>query len=456
MISLGLPDLAGVLGLGAEGLPSTDFRGVTIDSRKSCEGMLFVALKGTNFDGHAFVEAARRNGAVAALVETPQDCDIPQLRVGDCKQAMARLANYWRRQCDPCVIALTGSNGKTTVKEMLYRILSGQAATLATRGNYNNDIGVPLTLFELDPGQRFAIIEMGANHRGEIANLAEIAEPDIVYVNNVAAAHLAGFGSLEGVIEAKGELYAYCGAGQRALFNVDEAASSRWRESCAAERQFTCGLDRDADVGARWRLDGETLAVKFRYGTREHACVLGVLGEHNVRNALAAVSLALLAGIDFGAAVEGLDGFSGVKGRLQVLHGPSRSRVIDDSYNANPDSLEAGLRVLCSLEGSAWLALGDMAELGPGAERFHREAALTARSLGVEKMFAIGEMSCLASRDFGEGGHCYARIEEMAEAILAQIHQGVNLLVKGSRAAGMERLVTLLTAPVERGDANAV
>ena len=456
MISLRLPDLAAVLGADAAGLPAIEFRGVTIDSRKSCEGMLIVALKGANFDGHAFIEAAKQNGAVAAIVETPQDCEIPQIRVGDCKQAMARLANYWRRQCDPCVIALTGSNGKTTVKEMLYRILSGQAATLATRGNYNNDIGVPLTLYELDPGQRFAIIEMGANHRGEIANLAEIAAPDIVYVNNVAAAHLAGFGSIEGVIEAKGELYAYCGPEQRALFNVDEAASSRWRESCAANRQFSCGLDNEADVGARWRLDGETLVVEFHYGAQSRACALGVLGEHNVRNALAAVSLALLAGIDFDAAVDGLDGFSGVKGRLQMLYGPSRSRVIDDSYNANPDSLEAGVRVLCSLEGSAWLALGDMAELGPDAERFHREAALAARRLGVEKMFAIGDMSCLASRDFGEGGHCYARIEEMADAILAQIHQGVNLLVKGSRADGMERLVALLTAPVEREDANAV
>jgi UDP-N-acetylmuramoyl-tripeptide--D-alanyl-D-alanine ligase len=456
VISLTLPQLAGVLGLDRGELPSSEFRGVTIDSRKSCEGMLFVALKGANFDGHAFIEAARQNGAVAALVESVQDSEIPQIRVADCKQAMARLANYWRRHCDPCVIALTGSNGKTTIKEMLYRILSGQAATLATRGNYNNDIGVPLTLFELDPGYRFAIIEMGANHRGEIANLADIAAPDVVYVNNVAAAHLAGFGSIQGVIEAKGELYAYCGTEQRALFNVDEAACDHWRKHCAAEQQFTCGLDNDADVGARWQLAGESLRVEFHYGGQNRACTLGVLGEHNVRNALAAVSLALLAGMNFVTAVDALDGFSGVKGRLQVIAGPAGSRLIDDSYNANPDSLEAGVRVLCSLEGSAWLALGDMAELGPDAQQFHRQAALTARSLGVEKMFAIGEMSCLASRDFGVGGRGYERIEDMAEAILAQIHQGVNLLVKGSRAAGMERLVALLTAPVEREDVNAV
>ena len=456
MIKLELPKLATVLGVDPEGLPADGFRGVTIDSRKACDGMLFVAIKGDNFDGHAFVDAARHNGAAAALVEESQDSDIPQVVVADCKQAMAQLANYWRRQCDPLVIALTGSNGKTTVKEMLYRILSGQAATLATRGNFNNDIGVPLTLFELDPGHEFAIVEMGANHRGEIASLAEITEPDIVYVNNVAAAHLAGFGSVQGVIEAKGELYTYCGPEQLALFNVDEAASDYWRKTCAAERHFTCGLDAEADVSAEWRIDGENLEVEFIHEGQRHGCRLGVLGEHNVRNALAAVSLALLADVDLAAAVEGLDGFSGVKGRLQVLPGPAGSRLVDDSYNANPDSLVAGIRVLCALDGRAWLALGDMAELGTEAEQFHLEAARSARDLGIEKLFAVGEMSCLASREFGDGGYCFERIEELADTILAQIDEHVNLLVKGSRAAGMERLVSLLTTPVERGEANAV
>ena len=456
MISMTLESLAGVLGVESEGLANGAFEGVTIDSRQDCEGKLFVAIKGDNFDGHQFVETAYRNGASAALVEVRQDCDIPQILVADCKHAMGSLANHWRWHCNPLVIALTGSNGKTTVKEMLHQILAREADTLATRGNFNNDIGLPLTLFELKPGDEFAILEMGANHRGEIARLAEIGEPDIVYVNNVAAAHLAGFGSIQGVVEAKGELYTYCGAEQKALFNVDEVASGFWRENCAAQTRLNCGLDKPADVTAAWSGDAEALRVEFSYQGETQACDLGVIGEHNVRNALAAVSLALLAGISLQTAVSNLAGFSGVKGRLQIMAGPARSRIVNDSYNANPDSLEAGIKVLCSLKGSPWLALGDMAELGSEEVEMHREAARKARSHGVEKLFGIGEMSCIASETFGDGGFCYQDIDDMAQAIRSQIHENVNLLVKGSRSAGMERLVTLLTQANASGGRNAV
>ncbi|MCP4388649.1 MAG: UDP-N-acetylmuramoyl-tripeptide--D-alanyl-D-alanine ligase [Gammaproteobacteria bacterium] len=448
--------MAAVLGVDPGSMPDIEFTGVTIDSRQSCVGKLFVAIEGPNFDGHKFVDAAYRNGAVAALVQQHQQCEIAQIEVADSKQAMGQVANYWRHHCDPCVLALTGSNGKTTVKEMLFQILARQASTLATRGNLNNDIGVPLTLFDLAAEHRYAIIEMGANHRGEIALLAEIAEPDVVYVNNVAAAHLAGFGDVQGVIEAKGELYAYCGTEQQALFNADEVASQYWHEICAARRQISCGMDNSADVGASWSLVDQALRVEFSFRDETHACTLGVLGEHNAHNALAAVSLAILAGIEFETAVTNLAGFSGVKGRLQMLPGPAHSRLIDDSYNANPDSLEAGIKVLCSLQGSPWLAMGDMAELGSEAVEMHRQAARLARELGVEKLFGIGEMSCIASEEFGASGYCFERIEEMAEAILSQIHQGVNLLVKGSRSAGMERLVALLSQSFNGGDVNAI
>ena len=456
MISLSLQTLAEIVG--AEACENGDriFSGVTIDSRQECAGKLFVAIKGDNFDGHRFVEAAYRNGAVVALVEKRQPCAIAQLLVEDCKHAMGTLANYWRRHCGPCVIALTGSNGKTTVKEMLYQVLARQASTLATRGNFNNDIGLPLTLFELAPTHRFAVLEMGANHRGEIARLAQIAEPDIVYVNNVAAAHLAGFGDIQGVIEAKGEIYAYCGPEHKALFNVDEVACQYWRDHCAAETRLYCGLDKPADVSARWSVEAETLRVEFSYRDETRACELGVIGEHNVRNALAAVSLALLAGNDLATAVDNLANFSGVRGRLQILPGPAQSRLIDDSYNANPDSLEAGIKVLCSLQGAPWLALGDMGELGDDEIELHREAARSARRHGVEKFFGVGEMACIASREFGGGGSCYDDIDALASAIRAQIHPGVNLLVKGSRAAGMERLVAQLTQTSQPGDTHAV
>jgi UDP-N-acetylmuramoyl-tripeptide--D-alanyl-D-alanine ligase len=456
MISLSLKLLAQVLGAESARLADASFHGVTIDSRQSCDARLFVAIRGDNFDGHHFVDTAYRNGALVALVEERQDCDIAQIVVADCKHAMGRLANYWRRQCNPCVIALTGSNGKTTVKEMLYQILARQTDTLATKGNLNNDIGLPLTLFQLKPEHQFAIVEMGANHRGEIARLAEIAQPDIVYVNNVAAAHLAGFGDIQGVIEAKGELYVYCGPQQKALFNADEVASQFWRGHCAAQTQLSCGLDNPADVGASWSNGAEVLQIEFSYRGERQGCELGVIGEHNVRNALAAVSLALLAGNDLASAVANLAGFSGVKGRLQVKPGPANSRLIDDSYNANPDSLEAGIKVLCSLKGKPWLALGDMAELGIEAATLHREAARTARRYGVEKLFGVGEMSCIASDEFGDGGYCYEDINEMAQAILSQIHKEVNLLVKGSRSAGMERLSALLTQATISGDRDAV
>ena len=456
MIDLSLQTLAEILGKRVDNLAGARFCGVTIDSRKSCQGNLFVAIKGVNFDGHNFVDTAYQNGATVALVEQRQRSEIEQIEVADCKQAMGQLANYWRRYCDPCVIALTGSNGKTTVKEMLLQILVRQSASLATRGNFNNDIGVPLTLFELEPKHDFAIIEMGANHRGEIAQLAEIAEPDIVYVNNVAAAHLAGFGDVRGVMEAKGELYAYCSAEQRALFNADEVASQYWHGLCAAQTQISCGLNNQADVTANWSAVGEALQVEFHYQGQSRDCELAVIGEHNVRNAVAAVSLAILAGTDFTVAVDNLAGFSGIKGRLQILPGPANSRLIDDSYNANPDSLEAGIKVLCSLPGSPWLALGDMGELGAEAMALHRQAAQTAAQYGVERFFGVGEMSCVASAEFGAAGYCYEGIEEMAKSILSQIHQGVNLLVKGSRAAGMERLVAVLLQPTNGGDVNAV
>ena len=456
MIRLPLKKLAEIVGADAAGVGKGEFRGVTIDSRKPCGGMLFVALEGPNFDGHRFVEAAHAAGAVAALVERRLPLEIGQIVVEDCKRALARLANYWRHQCGPCVIALTGSNGKTTVKEMLCRILSSQAATHATRGNLNNDIGVPLTLFELAPGHDYAIIEMGANHRGEIANLAAIAEPDIVYVNNVAAAHLAGFGDLQGVIEAKGELYAWCSTAQKALFNVDEAASAYWQEICAAETRLSCGLGHTADVGARYAQVETGLEVEFSYAGTRQSCKIDVMGEHNARNALAAVSLALLAGIGFERAVAGLAGFAGVKGRLQMLPGPAGSRLLDDSYNANPDSLQVGIRVLCALEGSAWLALGDMAELGDDAPELHRRAARFARDQGVEKMFALGAMSCAASEEFGDAGFRFDSVEDMVRVVRPLLHDGVNLLIKGSRAAGMERLVAMLNQPVNGGEADAV
>ena len=443
MISMALNALATELSAPAVD-SDIEFHGVTIDSRKNCEGQLFIAIHGERFDGHDYVAAAYRSGAVAALVERKLECEIPQVVVADCKQAMIELARNWRRHCPARVIALTGSNGKTTVKEMLFHILHKQAPTHATQGNFNNDIGVPLTLFELSLEDRYAVIEMGANHRGEIARLAEIAEPDIVYVNNVAASHLAGFGSVQGVIETKGELYDYCEPGHIAVFNNDEVATTQWRGRCKAERQLSCALNAGADVTAQWQALEDGLELSVQYQGRSQSVSINVFGEHNARNALAAITMACAAGIDFERAVSNLAGFSGVSGRLQIVGGPHHSRIINDSYNANPGSLEAGIKVLCALQGEPWLALGDMGELGDEAELLHVQAAGKARHLGVKKFFGLGPLSCIASREFGEHGFCFDDVDDMAAAVLAQIHKDVNLLVKGSRSAGMEKLVEKL------------
>ncbi len=443
MISLSLKMLAEMLDLASLDADIT-VSGVTIDSRKSCDGQLFIAIRGERFDGHDYIEAAYRSGAAAALVENKLDCEIPQIVVADCKQAMIRLAQAWRRRCSAKVIALTGSNGKTTVKEMVFHILQKQAPTHATQGNFNNDIGVPLTLFELALDDDYAVIEMGANHQGEIAALAKIAEPDIVYVNNVAAAHLAGFGTVQGVIDAKGELYEYCQPEHYAVFNNDEVASRQWRDNCAAETQINCALNSDADVTAKWQANESGLTLHASYKGSTESVSLCVFGEHNARNALAAVTIAIATGIEFDQAVKNLTGFSGVKGRLQMVGGPGNSRLINDSYNANPDSLAVAIKVLCDLQGEAWLALGDMGELGDEAEKLHVQAAILAREQGVRKMFGIGPLSCIASHEFVENGFCCEQIDDMAKVILAQIHQGVNLLIKGSRSAGMEKLVEIL------------
>ena len=454
MISMSLQQLGKWLDTAVREQAELTFSGVTIDSRKDCSGQLFIAIRGERFDGHDYIKAAKNAGAVAALVETHVDCDIPQIIVSDCKQAMINLARKWRRSCQARVIALTGSNGKTTVKEMVFYILQKQAATHATQGNFNNDIGVPLTLFELSPTDAFAVIEMGANHQGEIAALAAIAEPDIVYVNNVAAAHLAGFGSVQGVIEAKGELYDYCQPQHIAVFNADEVASQQWREHCRASIQLDCALESQADIRGSWKILDNGLEITVNYLDQTASVSLCVFGEHNARNALAAISIAIAAGIPFRTAVTSLVGFSGVKGRLQMLGGPKNSRLINDSYNANPDSLEAGIKVLCSLSGEAWLALGDMGELGDEAEALHVRAAKIALESGVKKMFAIGPLSCRASQEFGEAGYCFEQIDGLARTVMTQLHQGVNLLIKGSRSAGMEKLVEVLLSQNPPEDAN--
>ncbi len=428
----------------AEEVPEFYFNGVVIDTRKDCAGALFIAIKGENFDAHDFATAARDKGAAAVMVERVVDVDIPQLLVDDCRTAIGRLANYWRHQMPAKVIAISGSNGKTTVKEMLGRILSSEYRTLMTLGNLNNDIGVPLTLFRLAPQHRFAVIEMGANHQHEIHNLLGIAEPDVVYINNAQNAHVEGFGSRQGVIRAKGEMYQFSSKDAIAVFNEDEDAVDYWKSIAASSHQISFSLRQQSDITGAFVQQAHTLHIEVTQGAQAADTEIQMQGLHNVQNAVAAITLATACGFSLEQAAAGLGGFTGVSGRQKFLQGLNQSLIIDDSYNANPGSLIASVNVLCAQRGAAWLALGDMAELGADAQKLHDQALTVARDIGVVKFFALGPHSCKAATLFGGDGHCFKTHEEMARYIGARLHSGINLLIKGSRSAQMEKLVTAL------------
>ncbi len=417
------------------------FKGVVTDTRKECTGALFIALTGDNFDGHNYVDAAFEKGAVIALVSQPVDSDIAQIIVEDTLIAYGILANYWRKHINPTVIAITGSNGKTTVKEMLAGILRLESQVLATVGNFNNEIGVPQTLCELSNDDDIAIIEMGANHADEIKRLSAIAEPNVVYVNNASATHVEGFGSLEGVQKAKGELYRYAKHDAIALVNCDDAAAKKWIESSATNNVITLST-RLADVDMCAHSQGDVLHIKT--ANDEFKIQLKVKGEHNHSNALAAASLALAVDASVDSIKTSLAHFNGFKGRLQFVEGINGSTLIDDSYNANPTSFEAGINVLCDLPGEAWLAMGDMGELGDNAQQEHNNVVEFAKQAGVKALFTKGEMSNQSAQIMLEKACAYDSFDVMSDAIKQRLNDHVNLLIKGSRSAHMDKLVDLL------------
>lgn len=443
-----LSTVAGWLDARLEG-GDAEFFGVSTDSRAIESGMLFVALRGPNHDGHDHVANAHEAGAVAALVERPLPIAIPQLVVADTRLALGRLAAAWRKQLQTPLVAVTGSNGKTTVKEMCAAILSRAGATLATQGNLNNDIGVPLTLLRLSPAHRFGVIEMGANHPGEIAYLTALAAPQVAIITNAAPAHLEGFGSVEGVARAKGEIFAGLSEDGVAVINADDDFAGLWRELSAGHRSLRFGLAKPADVGARGLGDvhGSELEVLTPLGGFH--LNLPLPGRHNIMNALAAITAGLALNIEFADIAAGLESLSTVKGRLTTRAGLNGATILDDSYNANPASLHAGLEVLATCDGLRLLALGDMGELGENAEALHSQAGLAARELGIDGLYATGRLSHSASEAFGEGGHFYDQQQQLIEALLPQLRRDVTVLVKGSRSSHMERVVEALCAEGE-------
>jgi UDP-N-acetylmuramoyl-tripeptide--D-alanyl-D-alanine ligase len=426
--------------------------GVTTDSRKIPTGALFVALKGERFDGHDFVEQSLAQGAAAALVnanwvESPASTAQPLIVVDDTRLALGRLAAYWRSRFDIPIAAVTGSNGKTTVKEMLASILraaSGADAVLATEGNFNNDIGLPLTLFKLGSQHRYAVIEMGMNHPGEIAYLTRLAKPSVALVNNAQPAHLEGLGSVEAVARAKGEIFEGLDANGVAAINTDDAYATLWKSLAAPHKMLTFGLDGDSDVSADYRLDAESSAVVLNTSQGNIAVQLGVPGLHNVRNAVAATTAALAMGIAPEHIASGLSQFGGVKGRLQRKSGCCGSTVIDDTYNANPASMRAAIQVLARASGKKIFVMGDMGELGSDAPRLHAEIGEVAITAGIDRMYALGELTQHAVEAFGGGARRFDSMETLWDELKGELDANTTVLVKGSRFMRMERVVEKL------------
>jgi UDP-N-acetylmuramoyl-tripeptide--D-alanyl-D-alanine ligase len=423
------------------------FSGVTTDSRAVAAGDLFVALKGERFDGHNYVKQVMEQGAVAALVERrdPAWGDFPLLVVRDARLALGELAGHWRSLFAIPVAALTGSSGKTTVKEMIAAILRAQAGTadqvLATKGNLNNDIGMPLTLLGLRDTHRYAVIEMGMNHPGEIAYLSRIARPDVALIINAQAAHLAGLGTVEAVARAKGEIFEGLAANGTAVINADDPHAALWQELAGAHRVIRFGLDQQAEVSASFKLQPFGSEIEMVTPTGKFAVALPVPGEHNVRNALAAAAVAQALNVDNATIAAGLAKVASVKGRLlknPCLHGAT---MIDDTYNANPGSVRAAIAVLADMPGKKVLVLGDMGELGENARALHAEIGVAAKAAGIDLLFTLGDLSAAAAQAFGEGGRNFEYIEDLLHEIENRLAPDVTVLVKGSRFMQMERVV---------------
>lgn len=429
---------------------------VGIDSRVLVGGEVFIALQGPTFDGHDYARQAQEKGAVALLLNRAlDDINLPQVIVDDTRQALGEMAAAWRQRYSVQLVAVTGSNGKTTVKEMIAAILAVQGdQVLVTRGNFNNDIGMPLTLMELRAAHRYAVIEMGANHPDDIAYLADVAKPDVALITNAAAAHLAGFGSLDGVARAKGEIYAALNESGTAIINADDDYADLWSTLAGhCQRQyFSVQVNqRQADFYAEdiAVVEGGVCAFTLHSAGDAAPLQLNVPGQHNVSNALAAAAAAHALGVDMAQICSGLESVQAVSGRLQFRSARDNDAVtiIDDTYNANPASARAALDVLESCLGARVLVLGDMGELGDDAMPLHAEIGVLARNMGIEHLLTVGGYAAAASQAFGENGCGYVDQQALLIAVKSIVngHQGkMTILIKGSRSMHMEDVVAQL------------
>jgi len=420
------------------------FDGVSTDTRSVGKGQLFVAIRGEHFDGHDFLAMARDRGAAAALVDERHAAaaPLPLLVADDTRLALGRLGRHWRLRFAPALIAIAGSNGKTTTKEMLASILrrhAGEPGALATRGNLNTDIGVPLTLLGLGAGHRYCAVELGMNHPGEIAALAAIACPTVALVNNAQREHLEFMRTVEAVAAENASVFDALPADGVAVLNADDAMADMFRQKAGERRRIEFGL-RSGDVTGRYSLRPLESEIVLQTPAGETRAMLAIPGEHNVRNALAAAACAHAVGIPPEAIGAGLTAFRPYAGRLQVKKTVSGATLIDDSYNANPDSVRAAIDVLASCPGPTALVLGDMGEVGEQGPEFHAEIGRYAKEKGIALLLALGTATPAAVRAFGDGGRHFDGIEKLLDET-----KGVTtILVKGSRFMKMERVIAVL------------
>lgn len=418
------------------------FDGVSIDSRQIGKDNLFFAIKGENYDGHDFVPDLAEANVAGVVVEKEFDISLPQLLVKDTRLALGQLAKGWRSEFEYTkFIGITGSNGKTTVKEMVFAILSESFNTYATHGNFNNEIGVPLTLFEADKSLDFAVIEMGANHIGEIDYLANIAKPHVGLVNNAGTAHIEGFGSVEGIAQGKGEIYTHIQSNGFAVFNLDDRYAKYWQDLNLDVQQIS------------YSLEGKTATIKGDYASAELKVTapfgdiniqLPLLGKHNARNALAAIAIASAFNIDKQDIKNGLEKMQAVKGRLQPNFVGKENLLIDDTYNANLEAFKAAIDVLVQLDKPSCLIMGDMAELGVHEQVHHQQVGEYAKQQGVHELYACGDAAKYAANAFGENGYFFADKNQLQTAIKDKNYQGSVFLIKGSRSARMESVFQYL------------
>ena len=426
-----------------------DLQSIGTDSRNIVKNQLFIAIKGEHFDGNTFASDAIKQGAAAVLVSDANTQARPAVVVKDTRLALGALAKYWRNQFALPLVAVTGSNGKTTVKEMIVAILkAANKSVLATQGNLNNDIGMPMTLLNLNNKHDVAVIEMGMSHLGEIDYLTRIAQPTIALINNAGTAHIGELGSRENIAKAKGEIFTGLSNNGIALINADDDHADYWKSLNVGKTIITFGLNRPADISAVFVEKAGLSEVQLSTPNGSVSFNLAVLGKHNISNALAASAAAVALGVTNADIARGLSGMQAVYGRLQRKEGFNGAVLIDDTYNANPDSMRAAINVLASQKSiqqpTTIFVMGDMGELGENTLQMHAEVGLYAMQKGIQQFFTFGDLSAKASQAFGaqdKGAQHFSSLESLVDALKAKMKPGVTVLVKGSRFMKMERVV---------------